>query len=51
MPDALLNTASSQIELGDIRGARRTLDGIVTRYPTSEAAVKAKRRLANLKGP
>lgn len=49
VPDALLNTASSQIELGDVSGARRTLDGIVTRYPTSEAAVKAKRRLANLK--
>ena len=49
VPDALLNMASSQIELGDIPGARRTLDGIVTRYPTSDAAVKAKRRLANLK--
>jgi len=49
VPDALLNMASSQIELGDITGARRTLDGVVTRYPTSEAAVKAKRRRANLK--
>jgi len=49
VPDALLNMASSQIELGDMPGARSTLDGIVTRYPTSEAAVKAKRRLANLK--
>jgi len=49
VPDALLNMASSQIELGDIAGARRTLDGIVTRYPTSDAALKAKRRLANLK--
>jgi tol-pal system protein YbgF len=49
VPDALLNMASSQIELGDIAGARRTLDGIVTRYPTSDAAQKAKRRLANLK--
>jgi len=49
VPDALLNMASSQIELGDIAGGRRTLDGIVTRYPTSDAAQKAKRRLANLK--
>jgi len=49
VPDALLNMASSQIELGDIPGARRTLDGILTRYPTSDAALKAKRRLANLK--
>lgn len=49
VPDALLNIASSQIELGDTAGARRTLDGILTRYPTSDAALKAKRRLANLK--
>jgi len=49
VPDALLNMASSQIEMGDMAGARRTLDGIVTRYPTSDAAQKAKRRLANLK--
>src|SRR6185503_16400463 len=49
IPDSLLNIASSQLELGDTVGARRTMDGLVTRYPTTEAAEKAKRRLATLK--
>jgi tol-pal system protein YbgF len=49
VPDALLNIASSQMELGDAAGARKTLDGLVTRYPASEAAEKARRRLATLK--
>jgi len=49
VPDALLNIASSRLELGDAAGAKRTLDGLVTRYPASEAAEKAKRRLATLK--
>ncbi len=49
VPDALLNIASSQVELGDAAGARKTLDKLVARYPTSEAGEKAKRRLATLK--
>jgi TolA-binding protein len=49
IPDALLNIASCQIELGDTVGARKTMDGLVSRYPSSEAAEKAKRRLATLK--
>jgi tol-pal system protein YbgF len=49
VPDALLNIASCQIELGDPAAARKTLDGVVTRYPASEAAEKARRRLATLK--
>jgi tol-pal system protein YbgF len=49
VPDALLNIASSQLELGDAAAARRTMDGLVTRYPASEAAEKARRRLATLK--
>ncbi len=49
VPDALLNIASSQLELGDVAAARKTLDGVVARYPASEAAEKAKRRLANLR--
>ena len=49
VPDALLNIASCQIELGDAATARKTLDGLVTRYPASEAAEKARRRLATLK--
>jgi tol-pal system protein YbgF len=49
VPDALLNIASCQVELGDGAAARKTLDGLVARYPTSEAAEKARRRLATLK--
>jgi len=49
VPDALLNIASCQIELGDTATARKTLDGLVVRYPASDAAEKAKRRLATLK--
>jgi tol-pal system protein YbgF len=49
IPDALLNIASCQLELGDAVGARKTMDGLVTRYPTTEAAEKARRRLATLR--
>jgi tol-pal system protein YbgF len=49
VPDALLNIASSQVGLGDAPGARRTLDKLVARYPASDAAEKARRRLATLK--
>ena len=46
VPDALLNIATSQIELGEAAPARRTLEEIVSKYPTSEAAGKARQRLA-----
>jgi len=49
VPDALLNIASCQLELGDSGAARKTLDGLVSRYPSSEAADKGRRRLATLK--
>ena len=32
-PDALLNIASCQVELGDNAGARRTLEDIVAQFP------------------
>jgi TolA-binding protein len=41
--------ASSYIELGDNAAAKKTMDNLVARYPTSEAAEKAKRRLASLR--
>ena len=44
-PDALLNIASSQAELGDVKGARATLQQIVTKYPNSQAAEPARQRL------
>ena len=46
MPDALLNIASAQSELGDNAAARRTLEELIAKYPESEAAAKAKQRLA-----
>lgn len=49
VPDALLNIASSQIEMGESAAARKTMDEIVSKHPSSDAAEKAKRRLANLR--
>ena len=49
VPDALLNIASSQIEMGESSAARKTMDEILAKYPTSDAAEKAKRRIANLR--
>ena len=46
VPDALLNIASSQLEIGDANGARKTLDELVQKYPQREAADKARKRLA-----
>ena len=44
--DALLNIASSQLESGDARAARESLQQLVKRYPASPAAEQAKQRLA-----
>ena len=44
-PDAMLNIANSQEALGDRRGAQRTLEGLLEKYPTSQAAASAKQRL------
>jgi len=49
VPDALLNMASSQIELGETGTARKTMDSLVSRYPGSDAAEKARRRSASLR--
>ena len=43
--DALLNIASAQSELGDLQAARATLQEVASKYPSSEAGVKAKQRL------
>ncbi len=44
-PDAMLNIASSQAELGDQKSARETLKILLTKYPQSPAAEQAKQRL------
>jgi tol-pal system protein YbgF len=48
-PEALLAVANCQIELKDVKGARKTLDDLIATYPRSEAADAAKDRLARLK--
>lgn len=44
-PEALLGLSSCQNELGDKRGARATLEKIVSKYPSSPAAQTARQRL------
>ena len=44
-PDAMSNIANSQEALGDRRAAQKTLEGLIERYPASQAAASAKQRL------
>lgn len=48
-PEALLSMANCQVELKDVKVARKTLEELVKSYPQSEAASVAKERLSNLK--
>lgn len=45
VPDALLNIASCQQGLGDAAGAKKTLESVIVKFPLSDAAVRAKKRL------
>lgn len=47
--EAMLAVANSQIELKDNKAARKTLDELVKRHPSSEAAGAARERLARLR--
>lgn len=49
-PEALLALANCQVEMKDIKGARRTLDDLLKAYPKSEAASAGRERLGSLKG-
>lgn len=51
VPDALLNIASCRMELNDTAGARKDFQDIVTRYPGTNAAAIAAKRLELLKPP
>jgi len=51
VPDSMLNIASSQIEMGESITGRKTLEELVAKFPVSEAADKAKRRIAALNAP
>ena len=48
-PEALLSIANCQVELKDIKGARRSIDELLKNYPKSEAAQAGRERLASLK--
>lgn len=48
-PEALLAISNIQIELKDVKGARKTLDDLVKTYPASEAAATGRDRLARLR--
>jgi len=48
-PEAMLAVSNVQIELKDLKGARKTLDELVKAYPASETAVTARERLARLR--
>lgn len=47
-PDALFNVGYAQAESGDRRAARATLEQVVTKYPDSQAAQRARERIASL---
>jgi tol-pal system protein YbgF len=49
VPEAMLAIANCQAEMKDIKGAKRTLDDLLKRFPQSEAAHAAKDRLTALK--
>jgi len=48
-PEAMLAISNVQIELKDLKGARKTMDDLVKAYPASEAATTARDRLARLR--
>jgi len=49
VPDALLNIASNQIELGDLAAAKKNLEELIAKHPGSNAAAIAAKRLNLLK--
>ena len=48
-PESLLSVANCQVELKDLKGARKTLDELIKTFPQSEAAKLGKERLSKLK--
>ena len=48
-PEAALSIANCQVELKDLKAARKTLEDLIKVYPQSEAASVAKDRLSKLK--
>lgn len=48
-PEAVLAIANCQVELKDVKAARKTLEDLIKAYPQSEASSVAKDRLTKLK--
>lgn len=48
-PEAMLAVSNVQLELKDVKGARKTLQDLMAAYPNTEAANVAKERQAKLK--
>lgn len=48
-PETMLSIANCQLELKDLKAARKTLEDVMKTYPQSEAASAARERLARLK--
>lgn len=49
VPEAMLAIANCQIELKDVKAARKTVDDLVKAYPNSEAARAGRERVVKLK--
>jgi tol-pal system protein YbgF len=47
-PDALLAAGNAELEKGDAKAARKTMEALVGKYPGSNAAASAKSRLKSL---
>lgn len=50
-PDALMAQANAQIEGGDAKSGRKTLEMLIEKYPSSSTAAAAKSRLKSLPAP
>ena len=48
VPDAMLNMANSQIQLGLVPGAKKTLRDLIAKFPNSEVTLTAQKRLKAL---
>lgn len=49
VPEALLAISNCQLEMKDVKAARKTLEELVKSFPSSEAGVAGKERLSRLK--
>jgi TolA-binding protein len=47
-PDAMYNMANSQIQLGQVTNAKKTLRDLIAKYPAAEVIPSAQKRLKAL---